>query len=448
MTTHFILGYKSRFDIANGKFCGPAADLLSELLPSEPISTSYVGEPLPPASAYIFAGPKAWAAAGRTERDIGVVFGYNNRPAICTYHPQDACDVRNVEADFQGLDDDDGADDDGDGKDSAQTQRANYRFWLAAHLHKLRQPLPPAEPFNMIGTPLNPLGFPPSEYLYLDIESHPPSDTVQCLSVAFDRGPVYACQIYDHRGQLTPWGLRSMVWLARAMRRYCTVVHNALFDLPFLAMFHSVPWGERVHDTMLMWHRLFPEADKSLAHLIQYFTNEPYHKDSAGTFTPRNADQASKLLLYNARDVHTLRMIHRALLAHETPSMRQVNESIPVYLYAGLEGFTLNLPRLLAHQRTLEAKLTQLTRIFRILVGSDINPNSGQQIAEWLFTGLRYKPHDTTDTGAPKTDATELYKQLIKHEDNAALITLLHIKGIAKQLSMLKFEPWTQPHKR
>lgn len=452
---HFILGYKSRFHLANNKFCGPGCDLLQNLIGFE-FTTSVVGEPIPDsAKQIVLAGTNAWRAFNKSERDIGVVFQQSGRTYVCSWHPQDAADVVDIESGLQRTEEEEFAQDDGAAKDAAPTQRMNYRFWLKHHIYKLREQKWESDPtFNYMPYVLASLKLPiESKYLYLDIETHPATDTLQCLSVAFDNGPVFAQTIYNFQGILMPGAVESMVWLARAMRMHTVVIHNALFDLPFLAMMHSIPWGNSVHDTMAMFHRLYPEADKSLAHLIQYFTNEPYHKDESGTFNPHNQQQQEKLLRYNARDVHTLRMVHRGLMKRYTPSMDQVNASILDYAYAGLHGFYLDYDRLQYHKNELSNKLRQLRRIFAILVGdADANPNSSQQIGRWLYTlppeGLGYKVTDRTDAGEPSTDATAIYNALNQQDRNVALVVLLQIKEISKKISMLEFEPYTQPANR
>lgn len=453
---HFVLGYKSRFHLANGYFCGPGYDLLVNLI-GDQFTSSVVGEPIPREAEYVvLAGRDAWKHAGKTEADVGVVFsGPPGQYFICSWHPQDAADVVDVESALHESDEEFEIADTMS-KDAAPTQRANYRFWLKTHINKLttRKWEVAERPFNQMVYPLCALQLPVnSKFLYLDIETHPPTDTIQCLSVAFDAGPVYSQTIYNFRGVLEPYAVESMRWLARAMRMHTVVVHNALFDIPFLAMLHGLPWGNSVHDTMAMFHRMFPEADKSLAHLIQYFTNEPYHKGESGTFTPHNIAQQEKLLRYNAKDVHTLRLVHRGLMRNYTESMEQVNQSVLDYAYAGLHGFYLDYKRRQAHLAELTTMVTQLRRIFAILIGNkDANPNSGQQIASWLYRlqpdGLGYKVTDRTDAGEPATDATAIYKALGNHDRNVALIVLLRIKELSKKISMLNFEPYTQPAKR
>ncbi len=444
---HFIFGYRSRFDLANKMFCGPAEDLLADLARQLEFTYthSYADDAIiPPATHYVLAGEKAWALFGKSARDIGVVFTVGTSRYVCSYHPQDAADVRNIEAAFSGLDEDDDDTDAGTGKDSAVTNRANYRFWLLIHIEKLVSPLPSPPPFYQKTQRLDYCGFPESTYLYLDIETHPPTNTLQCLSVAFDAGAIYSFTVYNYKGELQPGALESLVWLIRAFQRYTVVAHNIGFDLPFLAIYHKILYAQTCHDTMLIWHRMFPEADKSLAHVIQALTNLPYHKDEAGTFCPHNFAQQSQLLAYNARDVYALREVHQAMLPL-SPSASSVCDLIPHYIFAGLQGFYINDAKLIVHKRRLTLNDVQLTRMFRILTGNPtFNPNSNKQVAEWLYEGLQYAIVDTTKSGAPATDATTLYKLLSIHPKNLALQVLLEIKENSKRLSSLGYNPYMQ----
>jgi DNA polymerase I-like protein with 3'-5' exonuclease and polymerase domains len=130
-------------------------------------------------------------------------------------------------------------------------------------------------------------------------------------------------------------------------------------------------------------------------------------------------------------------------------SASSVCESTADYIFTGLMGFFINTAKRLAHQLRLRRELDQLTRAFRILTGDpNFNPNSGKQVSTWLYEGLLYPVRDTTDSGAPATDATTLYKLLADHPKNVALQFLLEIKETSKRLSSLGYEPFIQPKSR
>lgn len=447
---HILLGYASRFDKANaGQFVGPARDFIEETLGSIPYSVGWLNDPKIDARAthILLAGDDAGKLANIAIANRGLIITYKNLPATLTFHPQDCVDAQ----DYESLEEDDEDDADGDGKDAATTRRANYRFWFRAHFAKLLSPPRPAtDKFSFNTCDIARLPLPRAgSILYLDIETHPSSSTMQCLSIAIDDGPVLSQTVYDYNGRLVAPGAALARWLVRAFALSTVVAHNAVFDTLFLAHYHGIRPPDKIHDTMLLWHRLFPEADKSLAHLISYFTNEPYHKDQSGTFYPRNVAQQLRLLRYNSRDVYTLRLIYRGLLAHWNASFQQVAESQPDYLFAGYRGFSLDTARRDAHKRRLNTEMTGLERMLRVLTGrADLNARSNQQIAAWLYDGLEYKVLRRTDAGAPAVDTATLYKLIIQHPGNVGISTLLHHRKVSKQLQMLNFEPLTCLGKR
>lgn len=452
----FILGFASRYDRANpGEFIGPPRDFIEETLRDfelEEYDTCWASAPRinPRATHIVLCGDAAARLANVSLNNRGLIVLYHNLPTVYTFHPLDCIDIQDYESDDDTDDADDAA---GDSKDAAPTRRPNFRFWFRADVAKLLAPRRAVPPFINHAIDIASLPLPnPESYLYLDIETHPSSSTIQCLSIALDNGPVYSQTVYNYRGDLVCAGARLARWLVRAFARATVVAHNAAFDTMFLAHYHGIRPPNRIHDTMLMWHRLFPEADKSIAHVISYFTNEPYHKDQSGTFYPRNVHQQNQLLRYNARDVYTLRLIHRAMLARWNPSMEQVTTSQPDYLFAGYRGFSLAHARREWHKQNLASQMAGFERILRILTGrADLNPRSNKQIGEYLYdsaAGLAYECRSRTDSGAPAVDTATIYKLLIAHPRNIALTTLLHYRKVSKQLSMLDFEPLTCLGKR
>lgn len=467
-----LIGRPSRIDVANNRFmAGDAEPFVRESLSFLP---DYKLEACDPATfhktilsfvpTHIIATGEQSLSFFNTSAALnefrGFVFPYLDRPTVCTFQAQDACDRRNFDADAFDLDDDDEDDAGGTGKDHAPTSWKNYRFWFQRDVRKLFAPPAPLPPFDqrIISAPecvaiLNSLA---GTTIYFDIETHPATDTVQCFSFNTPSSPTYTYLCYDYNGRANGNVAAVFAAWARAQRRNTIVIHNAGFDLAFLAHYHGVPFGRDIEDTMLMWHRAFPEAEKSLGHVISALLNEPFHKGTA-TFNPHNYAQQHGLLHYNGKDVHTLRAVHRELHGLAAGGARsglaesysQVNASIYPYLLAQFRGFELNTVRREEHKRNLSARVAQLTRVFRVLTGlPDINPNSTDQIAEWLIDGLGYKPVSTTDSGAPSMDAKAIYQYLLTYPNNVALKVLLAIKKQAKQLQMLGFEIYTNLDKR
>jgi len=383
---------------------------------------------------------------------------------LVTYAPVDCTDVVDHEPDSINGDDDDEDDGGSTNKDSAPTMRSNYRFWFKADMAKLLR----KERRGVYGQ-FNPrrnlsthqvcewLKAQRDTYLYFDIETHPPTNTVQCFTIANETDPPIAVPIYDHRGTTNHDLPKLFAGLAKAMSRNTVIGHNIGFDLGFLFHYHGVPYSHRIFDTMVTHHRCFPEAEKSLAHAISYWVNIRSHKGDAGTFTPYNSGQFNTLLDYNIKDVLVLREIvkaQRERMAGDTGLRDSVNEAmacIEPYLTAGFTGFEIDTRELKAKQAKLGKDLSQYTRAMRILTGrDDFNPASNKHIQEWLFEGgLAYPIIEQTSTGAPSTDIKTLYRLLIKFPQNVAMKLLLMFKEQAKVEGMLGFEPyWINEQRR
>jgi len=481
MNLLLILGRASRFDVVNGEIlAGPARQwfdsVIDQVAPGLSYEVLYVTDylagkkPITTPTHVLACGEECLALAtfaGMTNIDTarGVVHVRSNVRVLLTYHPQDCCDMRDVDGDVFTEDGDsieDSIDASNNAKDSAPTMRANYPFWFRADVEKLLdvRPVVYRDDFAFLGVlPSDEAArtlkaIPANSDFFFDIETHPKTESVQVFSWACNNGPVYTYVVYDFRGKLTSGAVSVMVQLARVLERCNVVIHNACFDLTFLAIYHAIPFGSTLSDTMLMWHRLFPESEKSLAHVISYFTNFAFHKDESGSFDPRNYTALTKLATYNAKDVHRLRLIYYALNAERAKdagldaSMTLANQSIYPYILASIRGFELDTTALRQHKDSLAKRLDFLTRVFRILVGcAPFNPGSPKQLAEYLYDGMGYKPPEKSDAGAPSTSASSIYKLLLKHPENVALTTLLKIRTVSKQLSMLGFKPFT-PFKR
>jgi len=459
MDTLLVLPKKSRYDELHGKpLVGPAGDLVREAVgPCDVLYAKDYNHALPGYKFVILTGDESLNHLGphlKLNLHRGFVHQFPGRNVVATYWPQDCVDLQNYEASrAHSMDDDDEEDAKSNGKDGGETSRANYRFWFMRDVEKLRNPPPRISFINERPTNLqsaNLLKMIKGRTIYFDIESHP-DNYITCFSYAIDDGPVCTHTVYFKR-QLQDASLELMAGLARAFMHNKIVIHNAGFDLMFLALFHNIPFGPDIEDTMLMGHRIWPEAEKSLAHNITLWTNEPYHKDSGGTWNPQTKPALDNLLRYNAKDVATLRAIHKAqwryVDASGDPGLRrsivQVNTSIFNYLYAGLHGLPINGLKLAHYLKKARTDRDQWARVVQVALGYNMNPGSSQQLADYFNERLHYPVHARTKSGAPKCDESTLYRYLLKYH-NPAVRLILKYKGLQKLAGELGFQAYTKP---
>jgi hypothetical protein len=468
-----LLQGPSRFDKENnGVLLGPAGDLCREVFsklgydidnPSE-VFITYIDDffkgKRPPSklSHIIFAGAKALdyipEASGKSlDAFRGVVNFSDSLASIVTYWPQDCVDAWNVEEALYGDDDDSTQDADKDnGKSSSPTKRSNYKFWFAKDVEKcLTLKKPSALPRDEVAYPrstqeaLNVFSY--NGPIFLDIETHPKTNTLLCAAIAVGNSPVYSIPFYDHTGALH-MGAVFFGALIREMRKREVVVHNALFDLCFLAAFYKIPFGSEMYCTMAAGHRIYPEAEKSIAHQTTLWTNRPFHKDEGGSFDPKSQRQYDQLRAYNVKDVIVLREIYlaqKAFIAKDEgleDSVKQVCESQVDYAYMTLHGLLYNLSKQQAIIRRCEARYFQLARVLKSLIGYEVNPGSPDQVVKYLHSRMGYQAEKTTDSGGASVAGDALYKIKLKHRENLAIDVILEMRRMVKLKGMLGFTQW------
>lgn len=382
------------------------------------------------------------------EKYRGGLLNLNNIPTTVTFHPQDADDFKSSEDDL-----DDGDESGSNEKDVALTQRRNYRFWIRADTRKLFAPFTPRQKEEVIIAPrledITALLLKcKDQRLFLDIECRRGDQSLNCIGLAVNNGPVYVIPIYDYRNNLfysSPFTFFRA--LSLALSSNTVIIHNAMFDLFVLCYRYHCHFSWSVFDTMLAHHRCFPEVEKDLGHVISYWTWLPYHKDE-NIENPRNASQQQQLWEYNAKDVYGMREVYKKQLeyisAHNlTESVARANNCIYPYLTTTLTGLQFSEAELSKKRAEHRARLDQLTRIGSILIGrSNFNLNSTQQAINFFHKTLGYDVQGRTDSNAPSLGRKELFKLRLKYP-NPLIDVIIAYRLLQKELSMLSFQPLT-----
>jgi len=391
-----------------------------------------------------------------------------NIPHLWTFHHQDAFDIQPYEKTHNptfkkigGTSNelDSGDDEDGESgenetakKDRSKTRRRNFGFWFKADVAKSRRicqrGIRPNTATYITSAPsavyIEALQTATAGTLYLDIETDPVTQFITCIGFSFDAVNIYVFPFVDWRGQFVferPVVCRFMAELAAAFKRNTVIVHNALYDLSVLLFRYKIappPIGQ-IECTMSMMHRMHVGIAKSLGHCVSLFTDQKYHKNE-GIFDPKTQAQWQQFLLYNAKDVETLALIHTEMHARArgirgmVESFRQVNDSLRVYLTMSFRGLRLDTDALCAtiDEMTRRCDFFE-TRVMPRLVGYQLNPRSPVQVAKYLYNELKLKPPAKELTGE-KT----LQKLRIKY-DIPAIAVILAVRGWSKDAGTLKF---------
>jgi len=364
-------------------------------------------------------------------------------PAICSFTPQDACDVQNYEArlneNFRGSDEDSEDADDTDAKGhKGATSRQNFKFWLSQDLAKcvrfLSGNINRSKPPFVVTQPtatrvISELQSKTNDTLYLDIETLLTRE-LTCIGFRWTEGPTIVIPIRRYNGTYAYDTLtlcKILAALGGAMKRNLCVTHNGHgFDWLVLAHEYRVPFGRRLYDTIIAQNRCWPEAEKSLGHCLSLWTDEPYHKDE-GVFDPKTREQEEQLWQYNAKDVWGMQLIKEAIDRESAKdaglcaSIAQGQAMIYPYLLATLKGMKADYEKWQKMLETNDRYLMQLLRIARILVGKENYEalqgkskaglmTSGKQAARYFYDILGYKCPHKTDAGEDAVDAKAMLK--------------------------------------
>jgi DNA polymerase I-like protein with 3'-5' exonuclease and polymerase domains len=383
---------------------------------------------------------------------------------VASYLPQDAVDMK---ADFEKKynilyveqsDEDENEDDSNAKTTKGATKRSNFRFWLEKDTQKAIRIVAD----GLVPYPESQVEIYPSEaevieallsnkggFLHFDIETDRERNML-CFGFRFNSGKVYVVPVYLFDYSLAYVQMfRILQALAVAIRDNTIVGHSiGCFDLFVLAHKYKIPWGEHAYDTMFSHKRVFPEAEKSLGHVISLYTDLPYHKNE-GVFEPKNNVEQRQLWEYNAKDVLALEYVKQGIDREAarilaTESVEEVNECIFPYLLITLQGVRYDKDKQIATLLDNDRRMTALLRIIKWFVGDNLLPTSSVQCAKYFHDRCRLPVIGRSKkTGKPSLSEKNLLKLGIKHEH--PLIPLcINFRQLMKESGTVDFIPWKE----
>lgn len=292
-----------------------------------------------------------------------------------------------------------------------------------------------------------------SPHFYLDIETDR-NLNITCIGFSFMADKqIYVVPIknYDNKLAYDAALIRNFIrWLALIMSITTVVTHNGMFDLMVLALRYKIPFPKKTFDTMIAWHRCYPELEKSLGHLISYFLLRRYHKDDA-SYDPKNSADQILLMDYNANDVFTMRLIHERMLA-ELVKRKAYNSAIFAcsmmrpYLTMMFQGMKLDKEAFIKEYVFLQRKKKIFDRCVGIVAKRPINPRSSKQVCKYLYEDLGLNCPNPDEPTNEKT----LLKLLASYKTKTGKDTIPSVKLIlasrecGKLASSMKFCFWSR----
>lgn len=412
----------------------------------------------------------------------GSPFYYKDIPAIASFFPQDAVDIKNYESELnkeskEFSTDDEDDEDEGDQKSHSGTRRANFAFWLSRDIWKCKQLLaskenkkwpveqePSYRIYPSSNEVITVLANNKNNVMFLDLETDYEEQNLLCFAFSFDFGKtVYSVPVLNHEYRYSYSDLPLVIEaLVTALNDNIVVAHNGhTFDFFVLAAKYHIP-VRRAEDTMLMMRRCFPDIEISLGHCMSYWTYQKFHKDT-DSIAYRTHQHLADKLRYCAKDVFGLALIYKAITTYAktipglADSISCANRSIIPYLVCSIQGIRYDQKRVDALKKENDELLIQYNSIIEILIGEKgmetaraaikggkkgLLPGSNKQCCNYFHTQLGYPVlFNSPQTGEPSLGKKVMFQLALKHENPVIKFIILY-RQVQKEYGALKFRPW------
>ena len=230
------------------------------------------------------------------------------------------------------------------------------------------------------------------------------------------------------------WFWRWLQWLING-NKWITG-HNFFYDMAWLRMYGvTVPhvWM----DSMIAFHRLYPELPKALAFCSMMFTDIPYYKQERKDWT--------KKARYNIKDcVAQIRVVHRILKEFEArpkPSelyFDYTTKCLPWAFEMQTNGMDVNGAGWLTAKNTVQDELNRVRAKLHELTQGELTVLKGnktitdKQVMAFCYKTLGLPPKTKRGTGKLTADEDALVELLIKHPEHHILKYIIADRKLTK----------------
>jgi len=461
-----ILDEPSRFDLDSGKlisgFTGQHFDDFLSPLDRRSVQIRTLDEDkdlLPDTKVVLGLGKGCIGTLCSEDYSLNEIRGYplnyQGLPLICSYAPQVAFDRKDFNI-KDNIEDNDQVEGESSLKGHGKTRRRNWRWWLMQDIRRAIRCLHEKLSINnynnnkFIATSFSDdidiidiLKNTKNTNLFLDIETNKDKH-LTCIGLGIHKN-IYVIPWLQYNNTFfysNNFYHKFIQALVIAMNNNTIIVHNGMFDLFVLAYYYKIPFPKtKIIDTMISWHRVFPELEKSLGHLLSYLTWLPYHK-SEGIFNPMSAAQDKQLWNYNANDIIAM-MELLPKLKEEISNNKGVEDSanfacsmIRPYLTMMYKGIKVDVEKILGRFKELDFKCEQIDRCLRIVTNKNLNPRSPKQVKQYLYDECG---HPCMDYEAPTNEKTLLKLLTLNKQTIPSVRLILASRGVGKTASSLKY---------
>lgn len=265
-----------------------------------------------------------------------------------------------------------------------------------------------------------------------------------CVPIQTTTGPYYPPE-----EEIEFW--RALQWL---VERQPIIGHNISYDLAWLRDYGINP--NDVHDTMLIFHRMFAELPKGLDFVNMWFNDIPYYKDDGKTWGRNQPDE--KLWKYNVKDVVATLRAFTALSTLGSTSQRgawhlyqtYTRPLMPVAFEMQCLGMPVDPTQVAIARGVLQAELDKVRGRLEALSDGKLTilPHNkkitDKQVADYLYGTLGLPPKRNRKTKALTSDEDAIVELMIANPELEVLKAILAERKFGKALNSYMDIRWKE----
>jgi uracil-DNA glycosylase family 4 len=238
--------------------------------------------------------------------------------------------------------------------------------------------------------------------------------------------------------------LQIMLLVAKIIQeeRIGKVGANIIFDLQFLFRKYNIRPRGSIHCTQIAQKIANPDYPAGLDFVTNQHTDIPYYKaDGKQWMKMPGSTSWDQWWNYNGMDsIVPLEAIPKQIeILTKQGNLETYNRQrrlIEPLLYMGERGIKVDVQGMMEYRDDQQKTLDNLVGQLQTEVGSNINPNSPNQLKDYFYKECGIKPYKNRNTGNDSTDVDALkriFRLNIKGSNAARL--MLDIRGLSKRLS-------------
>jgi len=268
---------------------------------------------------------------------------------------------------------------------------------------------------------------------------------VDCISLGWSEHEAVSIPFRDQRGDyfIPEQELEIMLLVAKIIQeeKIAKVGANFIFDMQFLLHKYGIRPRGVLHCTQIAQKIAYPDLRAGLDAVTTMHTDIPYYKEDGKQWMKMQAGSWEEWWNYNGMDsIVPVEAIPKQLQVLAKQQNEETYERqrklIEPLIYMSERGIKVDVQGMMEYRGEQQVELDQLAEQLNKEVGYEINYNSPQQLIQYFYKELGYKPYKKRNQKGQYVDTTDVdaLKRLARRDVKAARI-MLDIRSLSKRIS-------------